>query len=376
MKIGIVSLYYKNHNYGGLLQAYALTHYLNSHGFEAEQVTWDFLDGLKRRPRKGNKAKKKTAISAAKQIAGNMIEKANQKNYESRHQAFDRFERIIPHSDCVYTYKNIEACTSDYDAFISGSDQVWNMEWYNPENFLSFVPEDMKKISYAASMPNIKLSLQQQETLRNHLERFQSLSVREQSTSDMLAKLLDRNVEWVLDPTLLLTQDEWKQVSSPYEIKEKYILCFYLSGHQPIRTLAKLFSKKVNLPIVTFANLGGTYLTDVMFGKYKVYDAGPDAFLSLIMNAEFVLTDSFHATVFANIFRKKYFVFSRDDGKMDSRIASLLKIFQTEDRFCTEEKFNVDYLMALKDKQVLIDSASFLEMKKKSENYLLCSLQD
>ena len=374
MRVGIICLYYKNHNYGGLLQAYALTNYLNSHGVDCEQISWDFMDGLKRD--RNETTSYKSIGRIVKTFIISLIEHVNKKNQSKRMIAFERFEKIIPHSSKVYTRDNIEESITEYDCFITGSDQVWNMSRYNPEQFLCFVPTSRVKLSYAASMPDLKLTKEQKKIVCDHLKTFDAVSVREKITAEKLNEWSEKKVEWVLDPTLLLTALEWEKVARPYEIKDDYIFCYFLGGRKDIRHIAEEFAKKIGFKIATFSHLGCTNVSDVMFGDYKIYDAAPDEFLSLIKNAKYVLTDSFHATVFSYIFKKKFFVFSRaGQENTDSRITSLLEVFDEPERFCNGSRFNAAYLLSLKDKAVTEEGEKFVQMKEKSEQFLIDGIQ-
>lgn len=372
MKIGIISLYYKNRNYGGLLQAYALTSYLNSNGMDCEQISWDFMDGLKRDKNENVSHISKSIAQTAKKSIITLIERLNKKNQNKRVLAFERFENIIPHSTKVYTRDNIEESIAEYDCFIAGSDQIWNMSRYNPEQFLQFVPASKAKLSYAASMPDLHLTEHQKKIVCEHLKAFDAVSVREKITAEKLNEWSEKKVEWVLDPTLLLTAADWDKLAKPYEITDNYIFCYFLGGKKDIRHIAKAFAKETGLKIATFPHLGCTNVSDIKFGDYKIYDAAPDAFLSLIKNAEYVLTDSFHAAVFSYIFRTKFFVFPRAGQKnTDSRITSLLEVFDEANRFCTDIRLNADYLLSLKDEAVTGGSIKFALMKKRSEQFLL-----
>lgn len=369
-KVGIISLYFKNHNYGGLLQAYALTRFLNEHGIEAEQISWDFMDGLKRnrskffKNRSLNKIAKKTVIDT--------INLLNAHNLKRRTDAFEKFERTIPHSNKVYTYNNIKETLSQYSCFITGSDQVWNISKYNPEQFLCFVPETKVKVSYAASMPDLNITDCQKKIVSNHLNKLDAVSVRENITAQYLSKLTQKKVEWVLDPTLLLSDTEWNTVAKPYNIKSEYIFCYFLGGRRDIRRIADIFAKKIGMKIATFSHLGCINISDTAFGHYKIYDATPNEFLSLIRNAKYVLTDSFHATIFSYIFGTRFYVFSRaGQENTDSRITSLLEIFDETKRFCIGEKFNANYLYSIRDKVVSKNNETFIQMKKRSETFLL-----
>ena len=375
MKVGIISLYYKNHNYGGLLQAYALTSYLNKHGIDAEQMSWDFLDGLKKGKKRTHHYRSIGII--VKRCIIFLIEWANKRNQNKRIAAFERFEKIIPHSSKIYTRDNIDDSIEKYDCFITGSDQVWNMSQYNPEQFLNFVPSHKNKVSYAASMPDIKLTDEQKRIVCSNLEKFDAISVREKITAEKLNEWTGKEVVWVLDPTLLLDASEWDKVAKPYEIKDDYIFCYFLGGRSDIRNIAKAFAKEMGLKIATFPHLGCYNISDLKFGDYRIYDATPNEFLFLVKNAKYVLTDSFHASVFSYIFKIKFFVFSRTgQGNTDSRIVSLLEIFDEDERFCTGNKFNVTYMLSLKNKAVRRECTKYVLTKNRSERFLLDSIRN
>ena len=163
MKIGILTKYYGNKNYGGLLQSYALVQYLRQKGYDAEQISFKEKDcpGIKRyffgitRLTLLNilllvckKLKEKKLSRVYKDISTVTIS-----NLKARYAALEEFQYFIPHSDKIYDSNTISECNDAYDIVIVGSDQVWNLEWYNQEYFLDFVEKRQKKISYAASMP-------------------------------------------------------------------------------------------------------------------------------------------------------------------------------------------------------------------------------
>ncbi|MGN0150695.1 MAG: polysaccharide pyruvyl transferase family protein [Clostridia bacterium] len=373
-KTGIISLYHQNKNYGGLLQAYALTAFLKKLGFDAEQISFKkdiiaedhlTLEILFRKLRRKLSEPVKKAF--AKDIYNNI---------SSRIAMFKEFEKSIPHSPDVYTRENIIDCIYNYDAFITGSDQVWNLAWYNPEYFLNFVPSDKRKISYAASMPSSQIPQSRKNTVYNHLIRFDAISVREKETVQAINKLLNSNTaKHVLDPTLLLERNDWDKICGNRKISDKYIFCYFLGRNRKMRKTASAFAKKMNLKIVTLPHLCDICFSDLNFGDEQIYDLSPNDFISLIKNAEYVITDSFHAAVFSNIYQVKHFVFSRTDlGSMDSRITNLLELFDEKERFCFDKKrADMKYLIDLKDRQLnnhhpLLDKAKMLSVEFLQEN--------
>ena len=299
---------------------------------------------------------------------------------EERNKNFDAFTESIPHSEAVYTDANIIEANKVYDTFITGSDQVWNPIYYNPAYFLDFADENKKCLSYAASIANGKLTDEQKEVFKRHFEKYSAISLRE-NDGDVIQDLTDIPVKWVLDPTMLLTKDEWDKVCAPKMINEKYLFCYFLGRNEVERQIATEFAKKNHLKLVTIPHLMGSFeRSDKGFGDQQILSASPQEFISLIKNAEFVFTDSFHATSFSNIYDKEYFVFQRSGFKgMSSRIYSVCSLFGTQLRFLdTVEKQNVQYIEKIIQEEIGKEKnrALFDDKKKESEEFLLKALKD
>ena len=201
--IGITTRFYNNENYGGVLQAYALTKVLSKMKFNVEQIL------IKQEFKKGSIQDKpsitKKILNVCKNpkiISNKIFQFVLENKLTQRSIAFERFIDCVPHSEKVYTSSNIKENLNKYDIFITGSDQVWTMQWYNSSYFLDFVPRDKIKISYAASMPDVNISNKEKEIVKNHLESFDAISVREINTSTFLEKLTEKKVECVLAMSL------------------------------------------------------------------------------------------------------------------------------------------------------------------------------
>lgn len=367
-KVGILTLYYNNRNYGGLLQAYALTRTINEIGFPCEQICRKFgnVGGSGKR-----RIKIRNIIKYTRTLVNLLKNRFYAKITRKRDAAMYRFRDIIPHSKTVYRSCEMEACLKDYDVFITGSDQVWNMDWYRKEYFLDFVPENITKLSYAASMPNVYITDEQKEIVKQHLESFDAISVREEETTKFLRKLTGKDVVQVLDPTLLLDKLQWDDICSNRIIEGDYIFCYFLGTEKAGRKQAKRFAKKLNYKIVTLPHLVEFCKNDLFFADVNLYDISPKQFISLIKHAKYVITDSFHAAVFSTIYKTKYFVFDRTDiGKMSGRITTLLSLTGNEFRFCHGNKADFEYMLENKDKPVTDTTEGFIKMKNDSIEFL------
>lgn len=372
MKIGILTLYFNNKNYGGLLQAYALQHFLAKKGYECEQICWNFEDALLQYSDLDNIRKdmkvKPNSHSLFYRIEKKLLRGQIAKKRAARDECFKTFEVQIPHSKQVYTIDNYSQIAKEYDAVVVGSDQIWNMDWYCPEHFLSFSGSALK-IAYAASMPNCELNDLQKKVVADHLESFSAVSVREKNTQQFFEEITQKKISWMPDPTLLLARDEWVDaMSATHGIgPESYIFCYFLGGGKTKRSSALRLARKTGRKIVTLPHLTDTRPEDLFFGDMKLYDVSPREFITLISNADLVMTDSFHATVFSIIFQKKFVVFSREENdKSNSRIGTLLREFGLEDHIVLENA-GEETIKKIASREVMDESEKMNNLRNRAE---------
>lgn len=364
-KIGIITYYYNSINYGGVLQAYALVKALEKNNVVVEQISYNSI-GVQIN-NKGNNSVKYSIKKAIKHLIATYL------NYilKNRYKSFCRFRDEIPHTPKVYDDSNISIISEYYDIYITGSDQVWNTTWYRPTFFLDFVPKNKKKVSYAASIGKKDLSEKESEIFKSSLKNYSAISVREQDSVNLLSSLTNGEVEWVLDPTLLLDKSDWDRIAPAPLVNKKYVFCYFIGDGYKERKLAKKYAKEHDLCLVVLSHPAGFNYSDLGFGDKKMYDAGPADFVSLIKCAEYIFTDSFHACVFSSIYHKQFFVFPRNGKKaMGNRIYSLLSLFDCVDHFCdTDEKQRMEYISNL---QLISykDLNKYIEMKNRSLRFI------
>ena len=350
-KVGIVTLYHNNYNFGGLLQAYALPTAVKKYlGIPAEQIDYLFLP---EQETKTKKPKNKISISKIINLVGflffNRLEKSN---LNKREKAFEQFMKYIPHSDRVYGYDNICESLKVYNTFICGGDQIWidckKMPWFRTEDSrvftLRFVPDKVKKISYAPSMAVLELTEEFKKEFCIGVNRLDRVSLREKRSLPVLRKLTDKSVTVAVDPVLLLKESDWLKEINYSGKKEKYILCYLLSDSISQRKALTKLAKKLNYKIITFPHILHNIVRkcDLFFGNIHDYTSGPREFIGLIKNAEMVITDSFHACVFSMIFKTPFAVFERgntdEKGNMNSRIYDFLEEYHLENQLVTAEE--------------------------------------
>ena len=348
-KVGIVTLYHNNYNFGGLLQAYALPKVIKEHfGIEAEQI--DYIPAEQKTKIKPNNDKK-SVLQYLYQLVYNFgivfFGTISKKNLYQRKQAFDSFMDEILHSEIAYDQNTISKSLDQYRLFICGGDQIWN-DYKEKQNIkvytLQFVPSHVKKIAYAPSMAILETTSDFNQIMRTGLNELNSISVREKKSVPLLELLTKKKINIVVDPVLLMTENEWECVARVPKKKDKYILCYLLGDSVEYRKAVKKFARKMNKPILTFPHifLNVVRKCDLFFGDIHDYTSGPREFLGLIRNAEFVITDSFHACVFSMIFETSFVVFERnkigEKGNMNSRIYDFLEEYHLENQLVSEKE--------------------------------------
>ena len=392
MKVGIISHYYQSRNYGGTLQAYALARYLCSNGYEAEQVSYQ-LPSFPYAPSPKASAPAphysypvRFFLRCKNALRKRLVEKPRRRFYENykntalvrRADAFASFQETVPHSRQLFSCDEIPELVEQYPCLITGSDQVWNFQWFNPAFFLEIPGCRAKRIAYAASAGKSRFNDSQEAYLRKVLPAFQAISVRETDLADRLNAILGTNsVIATVDPTLLLSAEEWKAIASPRLIRGKYLFCYFLHNDKNLSKLARQFARIRHLKIATIPFAGLEYNeTDMRFGKYRFDAVAPEAFLSLILHADYVFTDSFHASVFSLLFGKQFVSLPRDgEAGMDSRLKTLTEMFGCPERFCRAGiKDRLAYILSLKELKNLADAPGAREIIHISEDFLAHAL--
>ncbi len=348
-KVGIITLYHGNYNFGGLLQAYALPYVLKVYfGIEAEQI--DYIPTEPKEKIEQQKEGKKDLLRYLYQMVYRFgiifFDAVCKKHLHQRKQAFDYFINEIPHSKIAYEYDSIEKSLEHYQLFICGGDQIWN-DYRENQNIkvytLQFVPSGAKKIAYAPSMAILETTSNFERIMRKGLNELDAVSVREKKSVSFLKSFTNKKIDVVVDPILLMTENEWTDVAIEPQKKEKYILCYLLGDRIEYRAAVKKFAQKMHLSVLTFPHVFVNVVRkcDLFFGDMHDYTSGPREFLSLIKNAEFVITDSFHACVFSMIFKTPFVVFERnkigEKGNMNSRIYDFLEEYHLERQLVTAE---------------------------------------
>ena len=254
---------------------------------------------------------------------------------------FDKFEAEHIKVSRTYSISNINQLGMDYDAYVVGSDQVWNPNVANRFYVLDFpIKANALRISYAASIGRGYISRYEGKCMKPYLDEFDRISVREESAKLLLEKASVRlPITTVLDPTMLLSCDEWAEVCAERLIMQKYVLMYAFSDCKFKDDLYKNY-KALGYEVVYIPYVKQRYnLFDGKTQMKAIWDVGPSEFLSLIRFADVVITDSFHGAVFSMIFNMDSAVFQRDNAKAKTsknvRLTDLLHLFSLERRIIT-----------------------------------------
>lgn len=327
MKVGILT-FHASHNYGSMLQAYALQQTVLKLGHECEIINLrTAVQKSMYKPfyRQKGWVKKLKAIRYPKLA----IDDAR------KHRLFEKFleERLILTPVEYHTAEELKQAHLDFDAYISGSDQIWNTICFDyiSSYYLDFVKLG-KRIAYAPSMgpiPEKQIEKCFFPFIKDSISHYDAVSVREEGTAETLKKIVGKEFETVVDPTLLINSSQWSDLAGNKPIIDgDYIFLYtpWVDENKELYDYAAKLASQSGLKVISTLNQGIR-----RWGKNKGFSyhlaTGPIEFLNLLKYARFVLSASFHAVVFSIIFGKTFYAYK---GMEDSRISSLLKIVSLE----------------------------------------------
>ena len=318
MKIGILT-FPNSVSYGASLQMFALYHRLVSMGFDVEIINYHNLF-----------MKKELHYEKNGSVRNVLKHLYHYKLYSN----FRRFEKSKLKKYPQKSFTAMEFLTDvgeRYDAVICGSDQVWNPDITGSDlsYFLDFCKNSTKRISYAPSVGRDTLPEEWSNKIKQELDKFTAISVRESVVGDMIREMMDIDVPVVLDPTFLLNKDEWIEMEKTYHIpKSGYVLLYTVKTSTYLLNFALELAKKKKLKVLV---VGGNWLSNIKHYNPTVeyaIDIGPEQWLYLLHNADYVVTNSFHGTAFSINYRKNFFV--EFSSSTNSRLEQIVKTFGLE----------------------------------------------
>lgn len=321
MKINTITCH-NVYNYGASLQAFALSDYLSKLGHDVKII--DYMPSYIRRNLGlwaiGKKWDKNLFYRFAFYcyvVPIRLLQKRTRKKYHSYNKKFLKLTK---------RYNSFDELVADppiADVYFCGSDQIWNPQIENgldPAFYIDFAPTPSIRASYAASFSVSKLNDEYKSFIKEELQKMEFISVREKTGVEIINDLgIEKKAINVMDPVFLIEPEQWKSMT--YVPKyTNYILVYDQENSKAIREIALYMSRRMNKKIIAFKDLYPRHYADVQI-KY----AGPIDFISLIANADLVITNSFHCSSFSILFEKEFFVIPRTHQKVNSRMSDLLQ---------------------------------------------------
>ena len=359
MKVGILT-FQQAINYGAVLQLYALQKTVQKLGIDSEVINYIS-------PKLENDYKIIKYNTGLKNLLANIF--CAKALYE-RKRRFKIFEKkYLNLTDELYYKEDLTRICNEYDYVITGSDQVWNYAITDTDStyMLNFVEDSNKKISYAASFGVAQIPDELKVWYKNLLQDFKAISVREKHGQKILKEICNRDITVTLDPTLLLDKYEWGNFCYNFKERTKYILVYSLRNSNLLNSMAKNLKIETGYDVIVL-NPRVRY----MYTKDSRAIVGPEEFVNLFFNAEYVLTDSFHGTAFSINFNKKFLCeLNTDKNNVNSRLESLFDLLNLKNR-------TIDSLQKLDKIYDNIDYNNINNIlnneRRKSLNYLKMSL--
>ena len=337
--VGILTFHNSNNNYGAVLQTYATYTVLLKMGYNPLIINLNF-----------NETKKKISLLPTKQEMKDIL-------IPSQFEKF-RKKNLPQITREVFCFDGLVSVSKNIKYFIVGSDQVWRPKFTKDAAtsfFLDFVPSNANRIAYAPSFGIDKWEAPNELTsrIKTYIKKFNAISVRENSGVEICKNIFDVSAEHVLDPTMLLSQDDYFRLEideKQKNVSTKYIASYFVND--------KLWKKELTDELantVKFKNIDvfGKYRSYI-FKKYFIFKSIPQ-WLKCIKNSELVITDSYHCTIFSIIFRKKFIVLPNAWGGL-SRIEDLLGKFNLMNRLL--QGTSVEDLVNLLNSDIDFDSVS------------------
>ncbi len=379
-RTGIITFHFAQ-NVGAVLQCLALCEQLKKMDVEpfvinyrpkyhvAKYAPWRpafYLAFERAKSLKNNGAKFKVILTGSiKTLLSMMRENRHYSIHKMRTERFENFtSKFLNQSDIYKTIDQLKKNPPKADSYICGSDQIWNKALmnnsYDLAYFLKFGNSDMTRLAYAPSMGETDL-LKDGRAFLDNINNLDGVYFREAVDSEKLSELTGKDFTSVDDPTLFLTMQDYEKFESDISNQEPYIFVYTVLRSPLIQNVITKFSKEKGLRVID----GSTH--HYLNGNNIKYDplCAPGDFLSYIRNAEYVVTNSFHGTVFSILYHKKFITVA--NKKRNSRIEELLNSLGLQDRLIYDDEYSHIDLESIDYDSV----EEKLELKRKSNTDIL-----
>lgn len=366
MKIGLVTCH-NIKNYGSVYQTLATQSILEDLGHEVQVIDY-------RRKGTDHKEFRQLTLSeshmAKKAIIGKFVPLILYPSFIKMENVFESFlNNYIKRTKNIYhSSEELKNNLPDMDLFITGSDQVWNSSInlrIEKTYFLDFVPDSKPRISISSSFGKKEISAEEEKVIKPLLMKYSHISTREKTGVQILNKMGIQGGYASMDPTLIVNRNLWDRIKKPIKTPKKYILVYQLHRNKEFDEYIKRLSKYYNMPCIRIT----LYYHYALKGEKVIVTPTPNQLLTLVENANYVISDSFHMTVFSIIFHKKFAaIFSKNS--FNGRIENLLDMTNLKNRIVNEntpyDKLDENINYAIVDEIITKKQNEALEWIKQS----------
>lgn len=321
------------HNYGSMLQAFALQQSILRMG--ADNHIINLRTPAQKRLYQSNRFKK---MSFPKNIIFKLFYSRYFNQFDTKYRLFEQFQKdYLILTPGYSSLKELNEANLNFDCYIAGSDQIWNTAPFDFDwsYFLPFVKAG-RKISYAASMgPYAKKQITQKELISKYLSSFDAISVREEETAKIVRQLTNKKIRTDLDPTLLLSAKEWSQyINEKPIIQDDYIFVYVPHFDKQTFDIAAFLGKSLKMPVIESTRVIG-FRSPKYRNIHYSFETGPLEFLNLLKNSRLTVCGSFHAVLFSTLFKKPFFaVNGKNDNRMNDFLTNTELSSQCVDKTC------------------------------------------
>ncbi len=372
-KVGLVT-YHASHNIGSMLQTYAMQYTLK----DRYQLDVDVIDFSSKSQQ--NMYSMFPIYKTPKGIIRLAVNFLTYPILKSRYNDYENFiKKHFNLSSSSYEYTSqLNNIANDYDYFIAGSDQIWNVncEDFDDAYFLPF-NTNATKISYAPSLggKNILNSDVDLEKYKSYINGFDYHSVREVNGKQWLEKLSGNNFSIVADPTILVEEDVWDNLANEVDFKGDYIFFYGVPFSPKTYDIVSDISKKLKMPVVMLDAKSYIYRGNFARGFKLWKHCSPSDYLGLIKGSKLVITTSFHGSIFASIFKKNFWAVTfKETNSDDDRIKTLFDQLNLSERLIYIE--NHDDYDLLDDVDYSSYDETILKFRQRSFSFLDSALKD
>lgn len=368
-KIGIVTLWDSPVNYGQVLQGYALSAILQEMGFQPFIVRYTLKEEIKH----DTLWMKVRRVLTGKKSVSAILKRYTCKSEKMVNRRFDDFRKErMRYSERSYdSFDDLVKGYPKADIYVTGSDQVWGASGSNNKKrifLLDFLPKEVRRIAYAASFGRNQIEDDEKDLFQTCLRKFSGISVREQTGCDICRCLGIQGTRWVLDPTLLLPRKKWMETFhlSRRSSKKKVVFAYMLTNDKNNKSFYQLFAALEKRGYEVRYVSSAYYLDEKATCSPTI-----EEWLDNMLNADLVITSSYHGTLFALNFNTPFIFIPKHKGKggENSRLYTLLEALGLEGRIFLNGESLLDELLGETWDWPLVNE--FLEEKRvESLDYL------